>query len=136
VKHLPKVFVVDDDAATLKSVEIGLAPYGYDIRYFKSSAEFMAQYHPSQVGCVLLDVLIPGTGGSELLWHLQDTGSMLSVVIISELTEPGAYIKNGNQSVSVLEKPYQTSTLLAMIADGVADSFRRRAERFRGGGIQ
>jgi FixJ family two-component response regulator len=136
VKHLPKVFVVDDEAAALKFLGAVLAPHGYDVIYFTSAEEFIAQHHPTQVGCVLVDLLMPGMGGSEVLRHLQDSGSLLSVIIISGLIDPGAYESRENAWVSLLEKPYEISTLLTMIADGIAGSLRRRAERYRTGRIQ
>jgi hypothetical protein len=38
-----------------------------------------------------------------------------------------------SESVALLEKPFKISALLTMIEDGIAGSFRRRAERHRGG---
>jgi FixJ family two-component response regulator len=136
VKHLPKVFIVDDEAAVLKALEAVLTPHGYDVIYFNSAEEFIAQHHPTEVGCVLIDLLMPGMGGSEVLRHLQDSGSLLSVIIISGLIDPRAFESRENAWVSMLEKPYEMSTLLTMIQDGIAGSFRRRAERHRGGSIQ
>jgi FixJ family two-component response regulator len=136
VKHLPKVFIVDDEAAVLKSLEAVLTPRGYDVSYFRSADEFIAQHHPTQVGCVLIDLLMPGLAGGEVLRHLQDSGSLLSVIIISGLIEPGAFASRENAGMSMLEKPYEMSTLLTMIQDGIAGSFRRRAERHLSGRIQ
>jgi FixJ family two-component response regulator len=78
---------------------------------------------------------MPGLGGSEVLRHLQDSGSLLSVIIISGLIDPRAFENRENAWISMLEKPYEVSTLLAMIEDGIAGSFRRRAERHRRGTI-
>jgi FixJ family two-component response regulator len=136
VKHLPKVFVVDDESEALRFLGAVIAPHGYEVGYFKSAQEFIAQHHPTQVGCVLVDLLMPGMGGTEVLRHLQDSGSLLSVIIISGLIDPGAFESRGNAWVSMLEKPYELSTLLTMIQDGIAGSFRRRAERHRTGRIQ
>jgi FixJ family two-component response regulator len=135
VKHLPKVFIVDDDAGALRSLEGVLAPHGYDVVYFGSAEQFIARHHPTQVGCVLIDLLMPGVGGSDVLRHLQDSGSLLSVIIISGLIDPGAFESRENAWLSMLEKPYELSTLLTMIQDGIAGSFRRRAERHHRGTI-
>jgi FixJ family two-component response regulator len=132
VKHLPKVFLIDDDSNLLKPLEDTLARQGYDVRYFSSALEFMAQHHPTQVGCVLIDMLMPGMSGSDVLRFLQESRSLLSVVIISGLIDPIAFGEQ-SKSVALLEKPFELSTLLTMIEDGIAGSFRRRAERRRGG---
>jgi FixJ family two-component response regulator len=92
----------------------------------------MSQHHPTQVGCVLIDLLLPGMSGSDVLRFLQESRSLLSVVIISGLIDPLA-MEEESESVALLEKPFKISALLTMIEDGIAGSFRRRAERHRGG---
>jgi CheY-like chemotaxis protein len=132
VKHLPKIFIVDDNPAVMKVIEAILTPHGYDVRYFKSVEGFLAHHHPTQVGCVLIDLLLLGTSGSELLQCLQETGSLLSVVIISGLIAPPEFDDPELLSASLLEFQYEAATLVTMVVDGVAGSFRRRAERHRG----
>jgi CheY-like chemotaxis protein len=132
VKHLPKIFVVDDDPAVMKVIEAILTPQGYDVRSFKSVEEFLAHHHPTQVGCVLVDLIMLGTSGSELLQSLHETGSLLSVVIYSGLIAPPEFDDPGLLSASLLEMQYEAATLVTMVADGVAGSFRRRGDRHRG----
>ena len=109
MKHLPKVFVVDDDLAVLKSVEAILTPHGYDVRYFRSAEEFMAQ-PPSDPGWLRPGrPMILGMGGSELLQCLQETGSLLSVVIFSGLIEPAELDDPESVSASVQERPYEVA---------------------------
>ncbi len=132
MKHLPKVFLIDDDSTLLKSLVEVLSRHGYNVRYFSSALEFMSQHHPTQVGCVLIDLLLPGMSGSDVLRFLQESRSLLSVVIISGLIDPLA-MEEESESVALLEKPFKISALLTMIEDGIAGSFRRRAERHRGG---
>src|SRR5262245_9474990 len=83
VKLLPKVFVVNDDPAVSKSIEALLTAQSYDVKCFASADEFLAQHEPKQVGCVVVDLSTLGPGGSELIQHLHETRSLLSVVIIS-----------------------------------------------------
>lgn len=135
VKHLPKVFVVDDDLAILTSIEAVLVGQGYSVKCFESAEEFLAQHHPTEVGCVLVDLLMPGMGGGEMLRQLQESGSLLSVVIISGLIESVPTEEFESPSVLLLEKPYEVSTLLKMVEDGFAGSVCRRAKKLRGGSL-
>ena len=135
VKHLPKVFVVDDDIAILTSVEVVLIEQGYSVKCFKSAEEFLAQHHPTEVGCILVDLLMPGMSGGELLKYLQETGSILSVVIITGLIESVPTGEAQIASLPLLEKPYEVSALLKMVEDGIAGSVRRRATRLLGGSL-
>jgi two-component system, LuxR family, response regulator FixJ len=126
VKPSAKVFVVDDDPAVLKSLESILTSRGYTAKCFSSAEEFLAEHHPSQVGCVLIDMAMSGMNGSELLERLQESGSLLSVVVISGLIDERLLERMESESVPKLEKPYEISTLLQMVQDGVAGSIRRR----------
>ena len=60
MKPLPKVFVVDDDPAVLSSIEALLTAQSYDVKCFASAEEFIAQHHPTHVGCVVIDLSAPG----------------------------------------------------------------------------
>jgi FixJ family two-component response regulator len=126
VKPSAKVFVVDDDSAVLKSLEAILTSRGYTAKCYSSAEEFLAEHHPSQVGCVLIDLTMPGMDGCELLRRLQESGSLLSVVVISGLIDERVLELQGDEPVPTLEKPYEISTLLQMVEDGVAGSIRRR----------
>jgi FixJ family two-component response regulator len=131
VKHLAKVFVVDDDSAILLSVEALLVAQGYTVKCFTSAEEFLAQHHPTQVGCVPIDLWLPGMGGSELLRRLQESRSLLSVIIISGLIDSAALEECEKASVPILAKPYNEQTFLRLIEEGILDSVQRRAEQLR-----
>jgi FixJ family two-component response regulator len=129
VKHLSKVFIIDEDPAVRASLDSIFTVQGYNVRCFQSAEAFLAQHHPTQVGCVLVDLSAPLMGGSELLRQLQESGSLLSVIITSGLIEAAALGKDAKASVPLLIKPYEVSTLLTMVEDGIAGSVRRRAKR-------
>ena len=133
MKHLPKVFVVDDDAAMLASLEALFSAEGYAVRCFSTPEGFYAQHHPTEVGCLVVDMMVPGMGGSELLRRLQDSGSVLSVVVITGLFGPAVGNRGAKLPITLLEKPYEVAMLLKMVEDGVAGSIRRRTIQMRGG---
>ncbi len=133
MKRLQKVFVVDDDLAILNSLELLLTAQGYSVKCFLSAEAFLEQHHPTEVGCVLIDLFMPGIGGSELFQCLQESGSLLSVVIITGLIDSSDADLHERAAVPLLEKPYEVATLLKMVEDGIAGSIRRRAQQLRGG---
>lgn len=116
MKPLLKVFVVDDDPTVLSSIEGLLTAQSYDVRCFASTGEFIAQHHPNQVGCVVVDLSSPDIGGAELISHLHETRSLLSVVIISGLVD---------SAMPILVKAYEVWILLTMIEDAIAGSLKR-----------
>ncbi len=125
MKPFPKVFVIDADAAVLGSIEAHLTAQSYDVQCFASAEEFVAQLHPTHVGCVVIDLSTPGMGGSRLIRHLHETHSLLSVVIISGLIDSAIYHPLENEPVPILVKPYEVWILLTMIEDAIAGSLKR-----------
>lgn len=120
----------------------------HNLRPRESPARHLeSQRHPTQVGCVLVDLSASDAGSSQLLKRLQEAGSLLSIVIISGLVD-SALLDEDRQavgtllvkvlgeestaSVPLLIKPYEVSTLLQMVEDGIAGSVHRRAKRLRG----
>jgi FixJ family two-component response regulator len=125
VKQLPKVFVIHDDSAVLNSLEALLTAESYDVQCFASVEAFVAQYHPIQVGCVVLDLSRPGVGGGELMRHLQETRSLLSIVIISGLIGSAVPDQPEQGPAPIFSKPHEIWTLLTMIKDATAGSLKR-----------
>jgi FixJ family two-component response regulator len=125
VKQLPKVFVIHDNLAVLSSIEALLIAENYHVNCFPSAEAFLAQYHPIQVGCLVIDLSAPGVGGSELMRHLQETRSLLSIVIISGLIDLVVPHQHDGEPLPILAKPYEVWTLLTMISDATAGSLKR-----------
>jgi len=65
-KTPPTVFVVDDDESVRSSLKFLLRAAGLESRAFGSAPEFLEDYDPSQPGCLVLDVCMPGMSGLEL----------------------------------------------------------------------
>jgi FixJ family two-component response regulator len=125
VKPLPKVFVVDGDPAVLRWIEDLLTAQSYDVSCFASAEKFIAQHQPTQVGCVLINLSAAGLGGSELIRHLHETRSLLSVVITTGLFDCAVRHLDEKQSMPTLVKAYELWVLLTMIEDAIAGSLKR-----------
>ena len=130
MKQSPIVFIVDDRPAVLESLEGILAPHGYAIECFASSAEFIAEHGPNQVGCVLVDPLMNASGHSVLRW-LHESDSPLSIVLISGLIDCVDHVRQASEP-RIARSPYQVSALLTMVADALAGSLSRQATWDRG----
>ena len=126
MKHTPTVFVVDDEEAVLSSLEAILTTHGYRVKCFTSAEQFLTAHDPSQIGCILIDLLMPGMNGQELVHRLRKSGSLLSVVIGSGLLDQEDLKAFTASLVPAIEKPYLVPTLLTMVEDGIAGSLKRR----------
>ena len=75
------VHIVDDDASFRTAVERRLTIAGYEVATY-ASAEHLLDRLPSdsELGCILLDVRIPGLSGPELQERLSKLGSTLPII--------------------------------------------------------
>ena len=111
------VHVVDDDAAFRTAIERRLKKAGYEVATY-ASAQHLLDRLPSEteVGCILLDVRIPGLTGPELQERLSTLGSTLPIVFLSgyaDIPTTVRGIKAGAEDF--LTKPVSSDRLLQEI---------------------
>src|SRR5690242_19311394 len=77
------VFVVDDDAAMRSSLRWLLESEGLAVETFENGEDFLDGCDPSRLGCLVLDVRMPGLGGLGLQTELRSRGVAWPVIIIT-----------------------------------------------------
>jgi RNA polymerase sigma factor (sigma-70 family) len=116
------VYVVDDDAAFRAAIERRLKKAGYEVACYPSAEAFLENLpSESELGCVLLDVRMPGLSGPELQGHLRELGSTLPIVFLagqSDLPTTVRTIKAGAEDY--LTKPVSSDDLLHAIERALA----------------
>lgn len=124
------VFIVDDDPAIRKSMSMMLEAHGLAWKAFASAAEFLEAYSPSQRGCVLLDLRMPGMTGEELLKTLRQGGVGVPVIIITGHGDVPTAVRTMKLGVvDFLEKPADTDVLIQRIHEALRqDDLRRDKE--------
>ena len=121
----PLVFVIDDDASVRGSLENLLRSVGLRVAVFASAQEFLASPHASALGCLILDVRLPGVSGLELQEQLRRTRPDLPVVFITghgDIPMSVRAMKAG--AVEFLTKPFGDKDLI----DAVEQALRRVRE--------
>ncbi len=81
--HGPLVLVVDDNAALRALVRVNLEDEGYSVREAGGAEEALAAVDDQAPELVLLDVVLPGTDGWELLKRLQERHGSIPVIMFS-----------------------------------------------------
>jgi FixJ family two-component response regulator len=112
----PTVFVVDDDETTRNAMRTLFESVGHRVETFASGEAFLGSYHPGRSGCMVVDIVMPGISGLELLEKLNARGIDLPVVVITGRREvPLAVRAMRAGAVDFLEKPVRNQTLLNSI---------------------
>lgn len=132
--ELPEVALVDDDEAVRDSTARLLSRVGYRCRTYSSGDEFLKAPSLTNIGCVLLDIRMPGTDGLAVMAALRARGDQLSVIVLTghgDIALAVEAMKLG--ACDFLEKPYHPEALIEAIEKGCAkaetDDERRRTKQ-------
>jgi len=114
------ISVVDDDESILDSTRQLLRSAGYKVSTFVSAREFLESGSIKKSECLILDVKMPGIDGLELQRRLTDSGAGVPISFISA-HDDGSIRRQAIQAgaVDFLNKPFETSALLATIATAI-----------------
>jgi FixJ family two-component response regulator len=124
-----EVFVVDDDPSVQRALRRLLTTNGLQTRIFCSAEEFLDQgASVPAVGCLVLDVQMPGLSGMDLQAELQQRGMRLPIVFITaQATVPISVQAMKQGAVDFLQKPFDSQTLIATIRKAIARSRQQAA---------
>ncbi|WP_172784556.1 MULTISPECIES: response regulator transcription factor [Bradyrhizobium] len=127
------VHVVDDDASFRTAIERRLKLAGYEVATYASAVELLDSLSDEeQVGCILLDVRIPGLSGPDLQARLVASGSMLPIIFLTGHADTPTTvraIKAGAEDF--LTKPVSSEQLLDAIERALASQRTARAQASR-----
>lgn len=116
------VHVVDDDASFRTAIERRLKQAGYEVVTYPSGQHLLDRMpSESEMGCILLDVRVPGLSGPELQRRLSELGSTLPIVFLTgypDVRTAVRTIKAGAEDF--LTKPVSSDKLLRAIERAMA----------------
>ncbi|HEV2285269.1 MAG TPA: response regulator transcription factor [Steroidobacteraceae bacterium] len=127
-QQTPTVFVVDDDEGVRNSLRFLLKSVGLPTRALGSAGEFLESYKPSQPGCLVLDVRMPGMSGLELQQQLNLRGAVIPVIFITGHGDiPMAVEAMQQGAFDFLQKPFRDQDLIDRIQRALERDARSRA---------
>ena len=80
---MARILVVEDERKVLRSLERGLQGEGYDVVAAATGEEGFQQATAQPFDCIVLDLLLPGRDGLQVLADLRQTGSKVPVLILT-----------------------------------------------------
>ena len=126
----PTVFVIDDDPSVLKSLGRLLKSLGFETETFASAELFLARKHYDGVGCIVLDVRMPGLSGMDLQDELSRADYSMPIVFITghgNIPMSVQAMKKG--AVNFLAKPFDDEELLQAVREAIEKDRKAKAER-------
>src|SRR6266550_1232355 len=112
----PTVLIVDDYAPVRRSISRLLRAAGFAVAAFASADEFLAQFDPQIMGCLVLDVAMPTLNGLELQDILAKAGSVLPIIFLTGTADIPKSVQAMKHGASdFLTKPVNDEDLLAAV---------------------
>ncbi len=126
----PTIFIVDDDASVRESTTFMLEGVGFNVKTFASAQDFLKAEAREGLGCLILDVRMPGISGLDLQEKLVSAGRPLPVIFITgHGTVPMSVRAMKAGAVDFLQKPFEEQDLLDAIHRAIARQKEERSER-------
>lgn len=131
------VFIVDDDGDIRDGVSLLVQSVGLSAEVFSSADEFIEHYEPTQQGCLVLDIRMPGMSGLELQAKLDADRLWPPIIFISahgDIPLAAHAIRAG--AVDFIQKPFNNHVLLERIQEALAVDRENRRLRALAGDLE
>jgi len=126
----PTIYVVDDDPSVRDSTELMLKSVGFNVKTFGSAQDFLKANLREDLGCLVLDVRMPGMSGLELQEKLVSAKTPLPVIFITgHGTVPMSVRAMKAGAIDFLQKPFEEQDLLDAINRALARQREKKSKR-------
>ncbi len=115
------VYVVDDDLSARESLCWLLDTEGIQSEAFDSAEDFLARWSGHWVGCITVDIRMPGMSGLQLQDELNARNNRMPVIVLTGHADVPVAIRAMKQGAfDFLQKPYSDDELLACVKEALA----------------
>ena len=116
------IAVVEDDPSMRRSIERLLSISDLTVEVFSSAEAFLERADFDQLGCLVLDIHLPGMSGIALRSRMIETGSSLPTVFITALEDEDIEaVATRLGCVAYLHKPFSPDLLISAVNSALSD---------------
>ena len=124
------VHIVDDDQDVCASVKFLVESIGLAARIYTSASDFFNSYRECGVGCLILDLRMPGISGLEAMEKLGNHNISIPVIVVTGHGDVPAAVRALKMGAfDFLEKPCNDLLLIEKINRAIELDEQQRAER-------
>ena len=120
--HTPMVHIVDDDSAVRDALTLLMESDSVPCQAYNSAESFLEKHAQLKLGCLLLDVRMPGMSGLQLIDELNKQNISIPVIFITghgDVAMAVEAMKAG--ATDFIEKPFDNDYLLAKVHTCLSD---------------
>jgi FixJ family two-component response regulator len=112
----PVVGVIDPDPVARNGLRTLLHGVGVDVVTFDSAESYLLAANGRHLSCLIVDLLLPGMSGLELLRRLRSAGNDVPVVLLADESDvPTAVAAMREGATDFIEKPYVDVAVLKQV---------------------
>ena len=117
----PEFFIVDDDASVRKGIRRLLKSLKLSARAFESAEDFLRQVSPGTVGCLILDVRLPGMTGLQLQEQLVHSNWHVPIIFVTAHDDDESRETAMRQgAVAYLHKPFDREHFVESVNQAIS----------------
>jgi two-component system CheB/CheR fusion protein len=110
------IYVVDDDGILRGAAHGVLGQLGAQVASYASAEDFLEKYNRNSRGCLIVDNVLPGMKGVELLERLNAAGDMLPSIMITGHGDTASAVRALKAgAIDYMEKPVSHESLLSAV---------------------
>lgn len=107
------VFIIDDDAAVRDSLADLMDSVGLTVQTYATAIDFLADYSAELLGCLVVDIRMPGMSGLELQQELNRREAMLPIILITAHGDVSMAVQAMREgALDFIQKPFRDQELL------------------------
>ncbi|WP_018151095.1 response regulator transcription factor [Leeia oryzae] len=126
----PLIYLVDDDDDVREALALLLRTMGMRVETFSDPQTFLAQFDRMAIGCLIVDIRMPGMTGLQLQQRMIDEQCTLPVIVITghgDLNLCRRAFKAG--AVEFLVKPVDEEALLEAVQKAVSQHIHEQQQQ-------
>ena len=110
------VFVVDDDEGMRTAIRKLMMSAALPVTLFSCADDFLDLYQPSDPGCLVLDIRMPGMGGLELQDELRRRRAIIPIIFITGDADVSMAVEAMRHGAfDFIQKPFRSHELLSRV---------------------
>jgi len=126
---LSRILIIEDNADLAAGIEYNLMLEGYDVLVADTGTEGMARARDWSPDLVILDLLLPGAHGYQVLNDIRRQQHRIPVIVLSAMDEEHAKVRSfGLDADHYVTKPFGVLELLERVAALLRRTSRDRAK--------
>ena len=110
------VGVIDADPVSRTGLHALLQPVGVDVIEYDSAESYLLSGTGKHLSCLIVDLLLPGMSGLELLRRLRSAGNNVPLILLADESDvPTAVAAMREGATDFIEKPYVNVAVLKQV---------------------